>query len=116
MRTLNLTRSVSVTIDGTGAAEAQLGPSMPGEVWLPESINVSMTGTAPAGVATCTTYAGGVISPGTFVDATYQVLGAASSVIAGKTVYPGQSIFALWAGCTPGQTATLAVSGTRQVP
>lgn len=116
MRTLNLTRSVSVTIAGDGTAEAQLGPSMPGEVWLPESVNVSMTGAAPAGVATCLTYAGGVISPGTFLDSTYQVLGAASSIISGKSVYPGQSVFAVWAGCTPGAVATLAVSGTRQVP
>ena len=37
-------------------------------------------------------------------------------MIAGKALYPGQQVYAVWSNAEPGQTATLAVNGTRQVP
>lgn len=116
MRQLTLAKSASITLDGSGDGTAELGPSLPGETWSPESVNISMSGNAPSGVATCFIYAGSGISPGTFKDSTYNVLGAASTVISGLTLYPGQSVFAVFAGGNPGATATLAVNGTRTAP
>lgn len=116
MRTLTLAASASVTLDGSGNGTAEVGPSLPGEVWSPQSVNISMTGDAPTGVATCFIYAGNGTSQADFTDSTYSVLGAASSVISGKTLYPGQVVTAVWAGGNPGATATLAVNGSRTVP
>lgn len=116
MRTLTLTRSASITLDGSGNGTAQIGPAVPGEVWHPVAVNISSSGNAPTTVATCFIYAGGAVSQGAFIDSTYNVLGAASGVIEGKVVYPGQYIFAVFSACNVGATATLAVNGTRTVP
>lgn len=116
MRTLTFTRSAVITLDGTGGGIAELGPTLPGEVWQPSSAAISMTGNAPAGVATCLLYAGNGVSASTLVDSTYQVTGAASSMLSGQVLYPGQQVFAVWSGGNPGAIATLTVTGTRTVP
>ncbi len=116
-RTVSLQQSASVVLDSNGNGTAEAGPSSPGEVWSPDSTSVSCEGSIPVtGTPTLFIYAGNGISPGTFVDSTYNVTGAASSVIAGKKLYPGQSVFAVWSNGPAGQTATLTVKGTRRVP
>jgi hypothetical protein len=115
MRTLSLTKFVNITLDENGNGTAQLGPTFPGEKWLPASTSISCTGnqptpTAPA-IATCSVYAGA-----TFVDATYQVLGASSSMIAGQVIYAGMQVSAQWENCTAGEIATFTVYGQREVP
>lgn len=116
MRTLALTRPVTVTLDGSGNGTAAIGPTSPGEIWYPESVRISSTGNPPAGLATCTIYCGSSPIPVAFVDATYNVLGAASSLISGQKLHPGQQVFAVWSGANAGASATLIVSGRRQVP
>jgi hypothetical protein len=116
-RTADLSASSTVVLDGSGNGTAEVGPSAPGEVWLPESTGITCTGAIPTtGTPTLFIYAGNGISPATFIDSTYNVTSAASSLISGKKLYPGQQVFAVWSGGPPGQTATLAVKGTRQVP
>jgi hypothetical protein len=116
VRTLSLTVNGNVELDGSGNGTIQLGPSHPGESWAPVSTSINCTGPQPAGVATCFIYAGAQVAPGTFVDSTYNVLGAASSLISGQTLYPGQYIWAVFTGGNPGQTASLVIAGTRNVP
>jgi hypothetical protein len=120
MRSLSLNRSASVVLDVNGNGTAALGPSFPGESWLPVSTSISCTGnqptpTAPA-IATCFVYAGNAVNNSTFVDATYQVLGASSGMIDGQVIYPGTQVYAVWSNCNPGQVATLTVNGKRNVP
>jgi hypothetical protein len=119
MRTLQLSRTVSVTLSG-GTGTVSVGPSFPGEVWYPTSVSISCTGnqptpTAPA-ISTCSIYSGNAVNNNTFVDATYQVLGASSSMISGQVLYPGTSVFAQWENCNSGVVATMTITGTRQVP
>jgi hypothetical protein len=120
VRTLSLTRSASVTLGAGGSGTAQLGPSLAGEEWYPESVSISCTGNQPTpvapAIATCSIYAGNAANNSTFVDATYQVLGASSSMISGQVIYPGNQVLAVWANCNAGQVATLTVNGTRKVP
>jgi len=116
VRTLSLTASANVVLDGSGNGIIQLGPAYAGETWYPASTSISCTGSQPAGVATCFIYTGAYIAPGTFTDSTYNILGAASSLIAGQQLHPGQYVWAVFTGGTPGQTASLAVAGTRTVP
>lgn len=116
-RTVALQASDTITLDGNGNGTAAVGPSAPGEVWSPDSTGITCTGVIPAtGTPTLFIYAGNGISPGTFIDSTYNVTSAASSLISGKQLFPGQQVFAVWSDGPPGQTATLAVKGTRQVP
>lgn len=119
-RTQQLARSAYVILGSGGSGTVSLGPTLPGEVWNPVSTSISCTGsqptpTAPA-IATCSIYSGNAVNNSTFVDATYQVLGASSSMISGQAIYPGSQIFAQWENCNAGQTATLTVYGTRTVP
>lgn len=116
-RTLSLTASASVLLDGNGNGIAQVGPSAPGEVWSPASTSISCGGAIPtSGAPVVSIYAGNGISQGTFVDATYNVTGAASSLISGQQLYAGQEVFAVWSDGPPNQLATLAVAGSRRVP
>lgn len=116
MQTLSLTRSASVTLNGTGAGTVQLGPSITNEQWLPTSVSVFMTGAAPMNLATVFLYTGGSTGPNTFVDSTYDVTSASSSMISGQVIWPGQYIYATWAGGNASATATMIVQGTRRVP
>jgi len=116
-RTLPLSASASVTLDGNGNGTAEVGPSLPGEVWSPGSTGITCGGAIPdTGTPTVFIYAGNGISTSTFIDSTYNVTSASSSMISGKSLYAGQLVFAVWSGGPPNETATLAVNGTRQVP
>jgi hypothetical protein len=108
--------SASAVLDVNGNGTVSLGPSSPGEVWVPESVAISCTGTQPTVVSTVVLYAGNGISPQYQVDNSYDVLGASSSMIAGRRIHAGQEVSAVWNSGPAGGTATLAVYGTRQVP
>lgn len=112
--TVPLAVTVTITLDGSGNGTASTGPNVPGVVWIPDSVYVQASGGIPTGVtpAICTILDG----LGNQVDATYQVTGAASSMISGRKIYPGQTVSAVFANCNPHAAATLVVSGTRQVP
>jgi hypothetical protein len=117
MRTLALTATASVTLDGSGDGTVQVGPKYTNEVWYPTSVSVSSTGTPAAGTGTsCYVYAGPGASQPYFVDATYASAGAASSLISGQKIYPGNWIWAVFTNAGIGATATVVVSGTRTVP
>jgi len=114
-RTQPLTRTVTITLDGNGDGTASTGPTLANETWAPQSVYIEASGGIPTGStpATCT-----IFGPlGNQVDATYQVTGASSSMIAGQVIQPGQQITAVFANCNPSPaTATLTVTGTRTVP
>lgn len=112
-----LLRTIAISLDGSGNGAAQVGPFM-NQVWYPTTCNISMSGVIPASgtPATCTISIGMAQAGSQFVDATYQVNGAASSVIDGQLVHFGQYIFATWANGNPNASATLTVSGTMTIP
>ena len=117
-RTLSLSQSVIGTTNGSGNGTISLGPSSPGSVWFPLSTTIFMAGSFPvvsgSNTPIVSIYTGGLVSPDNLVDATYQVLGASSSMISGQTLYPGQYIFAVWAFGNPNAQITLNVYGTRK--
>jgi hypothetical protein len=120
-RTLSLSQSASVTLNSNGNGTVSVGPGTPGHIWMPQSVTISQTGAFPATgsasmIPLVQIYAGNTQNASDLVDATYQVLGAASSVISGQAIYPGQTISAVFQYGNPGATATITVSGTRQVP
>ncbi len=109
MRIQPLTRTASVTLDGSGNGTAPIGPAITNEVWTVGVASVSVaTNNAEA---TCKTYAGGNFVDGT----TWGSTGDSTSNFAAP-VYTGQQVSAVWTGGDPGAVATLVVTGTRRVP
>jgi hypothetical protein len=120
-RTVTLASSISGII-ANSTLTLSTGPRFQGEIWFPESVSISCTGTQPTpaapNIATCNIYVGIAANNSTFLDGTYQVLGASSSMISGQTIYPGWLILAVWTNMTGsnGQSATMTVNGTKQIP
>lgn len=114
MPILGLASAAAVVLDAGGNGTASAGPAIPGEVWTPAAVSVKCS--SHAAEALCTIYAGGGISGATFVDGTtWGSSGDSTTNLAGN-LYPGQQIYAVWAGGDPGTTASLSVTGTRSVP
>lgn len=119
MRTLALSRSLTVTLDGSGDGTAQLGPTSPGELWLPSVISVGtdQLSSAITNEAQCKVYCGAVVSQPNFVDGTLSgSTGDSTGNAAGQQIHPGQYVWAVWSGGDAGVQATVQVQGTRQVP
>jgi hypothetical protein len=115
--TLTLTRTASVTLDGSGAGTVQVGPTSPGEIWQPTQVSVSCSATVTTGTCQASIYVGSGPSQSTFVDGTFSGdTGDTTDAIGGRIVNPGQSVFAVWSGGVPGATATAVIAGTRTVP
>lgn len=113
-RTIPLSASASVVLDSSGNGTASAGPSSPGEVWFPTSVSVSASSNTAEAIAKI--YAGGQISQSMFADGTtWGSTGDSTSNVSGP-VYPGQQVFAVWTGGDTGATATVVITGTRQVP
>jgi hypothetical protein len=115
--TCPLTIVVPITLNASGNGTAQAGPPF-NHIWSPVSCSIQAAGGIPTGAnpATCTLLVGNSVSSSVFVDETYQVTGAASSVISGQLVNFGQYIFAVFANCNPSVPATLTIYGTTSIP
>ena len=114
MRTQPFSRTATVTLDGSGDGTASVGPTITSEVWAVGVSSVSAS--TNVSEAVCRTYAGGGVSPGTFVDGTTWGSTGDSTSNFGGPLYPGQQVYAVWTGGDAGATATLVVTGTRTVP
>ena len=115
MRSQQLTRTATITLDGSGNGTAQLGPSITNEQWLPQQVSVSCSAAVTSGTCQAVIYAGA--PPGVFVDGTFSGdTGDTSSAIAGQILWPGQYVTVVWITGVPGAQATVTVQGSRQVP
>ena len=113
-RTVTLNATASVKLDGSGNGTASTGPQNPGEVWTPSTVSVSCSSNASEAV--CKVYAGNSATAAYFTDGTTWGSTGDSTSNLSSPVYPGQQVFASWTGGDPGATATMTVTGTRQVP
>ena len=120
MRNLYLNVTVSGLTNSAGNGTVSTGPQHTNEIWFPSSVSITASGTQPTPtaptIATCSIYAGSSVGATTYVDGTYQVLGASTSLIGGQLIYGGNQIFAVWANCNSAETITLNVTGYRQMP
>lgn len=103
------------TLDGSGNGTLRLGPTAHGQVWRPQVASVRMTGAAPAAQATCYVYAGDAATDPNFVDATYDVNNDSTDRVTGTELRLGQYVFARWTGGNAGATATLSITGTKDI-
>lgn len=114
MRQFPFTLSASVTLNGSGAGPAQLGPSFPRESWDVADVSVSVS--SNTNEAVCKIYAGPQAAQPWFVGATTWGSTGDSTSNFSAPVYLGSQVFAVWTGGDAGAVATLVVRGTRHIP
>ena len=112
-RQFPLSVTTTVTLNGSGAGTASIGPSFPRESW-----DVSV---ASVSVATNTSEAVCKVSQGAtagqvFVDGTTWGSTGDSTSNFSAPVFLGSKVFAVWTGGDANAVATLTVTGTRRVP
>lgn len=109
-----LNETTSVTLNGSGNATAQLGPTGPQETWTPS--NVSVICSTNVSEAVCKAFAGPSASPAYFKDITVDGSTGDATDKCNLPIPKGWFVWAVWTGGDPGATATLNVDGVKQVP
>jgi hypothetical protein len=115
MTEVPLSDFAQITLDGSGNGTVQLGPRAHGQTWKPTVASIKMSGSTPAGSATCFVYAGGAATDSNFIDSTYDVQNDSTDRVSGQALTLGQYVYAVWTGGNPGATATLTVNGTKVI-
>lgn len=113
--------SVPIQVDGqaagvipaSGKLTLQVGPQGVGARWAPDQAGIA-TSVGAADSSTCAVFAGPAALAPWGVAQSYAGGGDAIG-LAGITLQPGEFVFAVWSGGTPGSSAQLKVSGTKTV-
>ena len=114
MRQFPFTLSASVTLNGSGAGTASIGPTFPREIWDISVASVSVsTNTAEA---VCKLYSGPQATQVNFVDGTTWGSTGDSTSNFSFPLHQNQKVFAVWTGGDASATATLVVTGTKRIP
>ena len=109
-----LNESATVKLNGSGAGTARVGPISARETWTPGNASVSVS--SNTNEATCSIYVGDSATQRNFVDSTFTgSSGDSSDRLGASTVKVGAYVFAVWSGGDAGATATLTVTGTKEL-
>lgn len=114
MTSLPLSEFVAVTLNGSGAGTARIGPNAPGVVWKPTVVGVRTSTSVASPV--CQVYAGSSATADNFVDGTYTGQQNSTDGISGQVLRIGQYVWAVWTGGDAGAQAVLTVTGTKDIP
>lgn len=101
-----------LTIPGSGAAMATLGPTGLGTVWYPASVVVG-TNVTPFDNSQVNVYVGPANVP-TLLQGTIPYGGYGTVALAIPELTPGLYIIVTWSGATPGSQVSANVTGTMQ--
>ena len=113
-RSVPLNVTVSVRLDGAGGGTAQAGPISAREVWHPASVHVQAS--SAVAEAVCNIYIGDSPVQPNFMDGTFSgSSGDSSDRVSSVPVTCSWYVWAVWTGGDPGATATLTVTGTKDV-
>lgn len=106
-----------VTLNGSGAGTASLGPSGHGVTWTLGTVSVRTGQAVSTGTCQCLIYVGDRASAENFLDGTFSGdTGDSTNAASGTQILIGKKVFAVWSGGVPGDIATLTVTGTMAVP
>jgi hypothetical protein len=109
-----LNETAQATLDGSGGGTAKIGPVSAREVWSPQNVHVSASTNVEE--AQCLIYVGDAPIQANFRDGTFTgSSGDSSDRVNADTVKVGSHIWAVWAGGDTGATATLTVTGHKDV-
>lgn len=113
---LPLNESISITLDGSGNGQVQLGPAGPHEHWTPTGASVKCSSNTAE--ASCKIFVGAVVADYNYVDGTLSgSTGDSTNAVDGYEIARTRDpyIFAVWAGGDAGAQATLQIIGTKTV-
>lgn len=110
--TIVLNENIQITLDGSGNGHVTIGPKNAYQVWAPSSAacNVSSNVNEPTFRLYLGSGAGGQFLGGTYTGSND------STGLNGISLYPGQTLYGVWSGGDAGAVATLAITGTMEVP
>lgn len=110
-------RQVQVTLNGSGAGTASLGPTGHGITWTLGTISVKTVQAVSTGTCQCSIYVGDDASAVNFLDGTFSGdTGDSTDAANGVQIRLGKQVFAVWSGGVAGDIATLTLTGTMDVP
>jgi hypothetical protein len=114
MARVPLNETAPVILNGSGNGTAKIGPVSAREVWSPQNVHVRTSTNADE--ATCLIYVGDSAIQANFRDGTFTgSSGDSSDRVSADTVKVGAHVWAVWSGGDPGATATVNVTGHKEV-
>lgn len=106
-----------ITLNGAGAGTARLGPAGHGITWTLGTISVHTGQAVAVGTCQCSIYVGDDASAVNFTDSTFSGdTGDSTDAASGRQIRLGKWVWAAWSGGVPGDTATLTITGSMEVP
>lgn len=108
-----LRETAVVTLDGSGAGTAKVGPLSAREVWYPDNVSISVTGATKQAAATM--YMGPDTTQSNFRDNSVLASGDASGACNADVVKSGMYIWVVWSNGDVGKQAILTVTGLKDV-
>jgi hypothetical protein len=106
-----------VTLNGSGAGTASLGPTGHGVAWTLGTVSVKTGQTVSTGTCQCLIYVGDDTSAVNFVDGTFSGdTGDSSDAAQGVEIRLGKKVWAVWSSGVANDVATLRITGTMAVP
>lgn len=111
---VTLNETATVTLNGSGGGTAKIGPISARETWHPA--NVSVKASTATAEAQCLIYIGDRPIQANFIDGTFTgSSGDSSDRVSATKVRVGQYVWAVWTGGDAAATATLTVTGTKDL-
>jgi len=109
----SLALPVSVTLDGSGNGTASAGPLGAREVWTLTSVACSVSTNIKE--ATFAIYVGDRVFPGGLRDQSFSGSSGDSTDRITDAIKSGWKVWGMWRGGDPGATATMSLTGTREI-
>jgi hypothetical protein len=109
-----LNESATVVLNGSGNGSAKVGPISAREVWSPDNVHVSAS--SNTNEAVCKIYVGDSAIQRNYRDGTFTgSTGDSTDKVNADTVKVGAYIWGVWTGGDAGATATLTITGKKQL-
>jgi len=108
-----LRQSMPVKLNGSGNGTAKIGPLSAREVWYPDNVAIGINGFTKQ--ASCSVYKGPDTTQASFRDVSTFGSGDNTGACNADTVKVSEYIWAVWTGGDPNLTATVTVTGLKDV-
>jgi hypothetical protein len=111
---VSMNETAIITLDGTGSGTARLGPLTARETWYPDGVSVKANSN-PTNEAQCIIYIGEGATQDNFRGTTFTgSSGDSTDQVPGK-MSKGWYVFAVWSGGDANVSATLTVTGEKEI-
>lgn len=115
MTSVILNESAAVTLNASGNGTVRLGPISARSIWYPTNVHVSANAN-PVNESQCKVYCGDLPIAQNFRDGTVSgSSGDSSDRVNASVLKCGQYVYAVWTGGDPNVSATLTVTGTKDI-